>query len=294
MSEAEKKALVAWPLLMLCAGLLAWAGSDGGKLPSFALLVALIFVGQWLAFVPAYLSQSEKFFDLTGSITYVLATLLALWSNPAVTGRSWLLAVLVVVWAVRLGSFLFGRIQKAGKDIRFDQIKPSFIRFLTVWTIQGLWVSFTAAAALAALANQASHTLTWTAWLGLVVWLVGFALEVTADVQKSRFNAQPANKGWFIRSGLWAYSRHPNYLGEILLWVGIAIIAAPMLQGWQYITLLSPVFVAFLLLRVSGVPLLEAQADQKWGGQPEYETYKSQTPILWPRWSKEKSNEYTS
>lgn len=283
MSEAEKRALVACPLCMLCAGLLAWVGSDGGKLPAFALLVALIFVGQWLAFVPAYLSQSEKFFDLTGSITYVLATLWALWSNPAAAGRGWLLAVFVVVWAIRLGSFLFWRIQKAGKDTRFDQIKPSFIRFLTVWTIQGLWVSFTAAAALAALTNQASQALDWTAWLGLVVWLMGFALEVTADVQKSRFNAQPANKGRFIHTGLWAYSRHPNYLGEIVLWVGIAIISAPMLQGWQYITLLSPVFVAFLLLRVSGVPLLEAQADQKWGGQPEYEAYKSKTPILWPR-----------
>lgn len=286
MSEAEKRAVIAWPIVILCAGFLAWAGSDGGQFPTFALVVALILGGQWLAFVPAYLSQSEKFFDLTGSITYLLAILAVLWAHPAPTGRVWLVALLVVVWAVRLGSFLFWRIQKAGKDGRFDQIKPSFIRFLTVWTIQGLWVSFTAAAALAALTNHAVHPLDWTAWLGLVVWLVGFVLEVTADAQKNSFNAQPANKGRFIHTGLWAYSRHPNYLGEILLWVGIAIISAPMLQGWQYITLLSPVFVAFLLLRVSGVPLLEAKADQKWDGQPEYEAYKHQTPVLWPRWSK--------
>jgi steroid 5-alpha reductase family enzyme len=210
MSEAEKRAVIAWPIVILCAGFLAWAGSDGGQFPTFALVVALIFGGQWLAFVPAYLSQSEKFFDLTGSITYILAILFVLWAHPAPTGRVWLVALLVVVWAVRLGSFLFWRIQKAGKDGRFDPIKPSFIRFLTVWTIQGLWVSFTAAAALAALTNHAVHSLNWTAWLGLAVWLVGFALEVTADAQKSSFNAQPANKGQFIRTGLWAYSRHPN------------------------------------------------------------------------------------
>jgi steroid 5-alpha reductase family enzyme len=119
--------------------------------------------------------------------------------------------------------------------------------------------------------------------LGVLVWIAGFGIEAVADRQKSRFRADPANKGRFIRSGLWAWSRHPNYFGEIVLWVGVAIIAVPVLQGWQWVTLISPVFVTLLLTRVSGVPLLEKKADATWGGQPDYEAYKASTPVLVPR-----------
>jgi steroid 5-alpha reductase family enzyme len=91
----------------------------------------------------------------------------------------------------------------------------------------------------------------------VLLWVLGWALEVIADAQKSRFNADVANRGRFINTGLWSRSRHPNYFGEILLWVGVAVVAFPVLHGWQYVTLLSPFFVAFLLTRVSGIPLLE-------------------------------------
>ena len=115
---------------------------------------------------------------------------------------------------------------------------------------------------------------------GLLIWAAGFAIEATADVQKSRFRADPANRGAFIHTGLWAWSRHPNYFGEIVLWIGVAVIALPVLQGWQYVTLISPLFVILLLTRVSGVPLLEKRADEKWGGQDDYEAYKRRTPVL--------------
>ena len=104
--------------------------------------------------------------------------------------------------------------------------------------------------------------------------------------QKRRFRADPANKGQFIHTGLWARSRHPNYFGEIVLWIGIAIITLPVLRGWHWVTLISPVFVTLLLTRVSGIPLLEKRADERWGGQEDYETYKVRTPVLIPRlWS---------
>ena len=119
--------------------------------------------------------------------------------------------------------------------------------------------------------------------IGLLIWAAGFGIEAAADLQKSRFRADPANKGTFIHSGLWAWSRHPNYFGEITLWIGVALIALPVLQGWQYVTLISPVFVILLLTRVSGVPLLEKRADEKWGGQEDYEAYKTRTPVLVPR-----------
>jgi steroid 5-alpha reductase family enzyme len=200
-----------------------------------------------------------------------------------VDGRAILVWALVVIWAVRLGTFLFSRIKKAGKDDRFDTIKPSFIRFLNVWTIQGLWVTFTMAAALVTITTANRKELDLFALIGFLVWVFGFTMEIVADYQKSRFNTNPNNKGKFIQTGLWSRSRHPNYFGEIVLWIGVMIIALPVLQGWQWVALISPVFVTLLLTRVSGIPLLEKKADQKWGGQTDYEAYKKGTPVLIPR-----------
>ncbi len=287
MKTTDRNALIAFPILILIGILVALAGSQGGAsvagVPLFALSVGLAFLIQWLVFIPAYLLQTEKFFDLTGSITYIFVIAIAVFFSKGADGRSILLAALVVIWAIRLGSFLFGRIQKAGKDDRFDEIKPSFIRFLNVWTIQGLWVTFTMAAALVSITTTSRKELDLFAIVGFLVWIFGFAIEVIADSQKRRFSANPDNKGKFIRTGLWSRSRHPNYFGEIILWVGVAMIALPVLQGWQWVALISPVFVTLLLTRVSGVPLLENKADKKWGGQADYESYKKNTPVLIPR-----------
>ncbi len=282
-----KEQVLALFIMLLTAAGIAWAGSQGGTLflglPVFALTVGLSFLINWLAFLPAYLLQTEKFFDLTGSLTYLTIPLMALALSGKTDARSLLLAALVAVWAVRLGVFLFRRIRKAGKDDRFDVLKPSFPRFLNVWTMQALWVTFTASTALIAITTTELQAVDAYAVVGFLVWLFGFAIEVVADAQKSRFNANPANKGCFIQTGLWSRSRHPNYFGEITLWVGVAIIAVPVLRGWQWIALLSPFFVALLLTRISGIPLLEKKADAKWGGQADYEAYKRNTPVLIPR-----------
>jgi steroid 5-alpha reductase family enzyme len=289
MKKTDRNALIALPLVVLIGLGIALAGSQGGAsvlgVPIFAFSVGLAFVIQWLVFIPAYLLQNESFFDLTGSITYISVTAIAILLSPVVDGRSILLLALVVIWAARLGTFLFRRIRKAGKDARFDEIKPSFIRFLNTWTLQGLWVTFTLAAALAAITTTTREELGLFAVIGLLVWVFGFVIEVVADTQKSRFRADPKNKGRFIHTGLWAWSRHPNYFGEIVLWVGVAIIALPILRGWQWVTLISPVFVALLITRISGVPMLEKRADEKWGDQEDYEAYKERTPVLipWPR-----------
>jgi len=287
MQQADRNALFVFPILILIGLGIAWAGSQGGSLlggvPLFALLVGLAFVIQWLVFIPSFLRQTEKFFDLTGSLTYISVITLALVLSQNVDARAVLVFGLVVIWAIRLGTFLFRRIQKAGKDDRFDELKLSFPRFLIVWTIQGLWVTFTLAAALVMITTANRQGIDAFAVIGFLVWVIGFAIEVIADSQKSRFSSDPANKGKFIQTGLWSRSRHPNYFGEIMLWVGIAIIALPILQGWQWVALISPVFVTLLLTRVSGVPLLEKKADQKWGGQKEYEDYKKRTPVLIPR-----------
>jgi len=287
MTESEKKRLVVLPVALALVAGLAWAGSQGGAVvggaPLFALCVALAVAIQWIAFVPAYLSGTARFFDLTGSLTYLTLTAVALSLGPPADARALLLAALVVVWAVRLGSYLFLRILAAGTDRRFDEIKTSFVRFLVAWTLQGVWVCFTVGAALAAITSTSRVPLDLLTGLGLVLWLAGFAIEAVSDAQKRRFRRRPENAGRFITAGLWARSRHPNYFGEILLWIGVALIALPALRGWQYATLLSPAFVTLLLTKVSGVPLLEERADAKWGGDREYEAYKAATPVLVPR-----------
>lgn len=287
MRKTDRNALIAFPVLVTIGLLFALAGSQGGSsvfgIPLFALLVALAFLIQWLAFVPAFLRHTERFFDLTGSVTYISVVTIGILLGAAVDARAILLWALVVIWAIRLGTFLFRRIRRAGKDNRFDDIKPSFIRFLNAWTIQALWVTFTVGAALVAITTTNRRELDLFAFIGLLVWLLGFGIEVVADAQKSRFSAKPENQGRFIQTGLWARSRHPNYFGEIVLWIGVAVIALPILRGWQWVTLISPLFVALLLTRISGVPLLEKRADEKWGGQADYETYKRTTPVLIPR-----------
>jgi len=287
------RSFILFPILIVIGALVALAGSQGGAtlggVPIFAIAVGLAFLIQWLAFIPAYFFQTEKFFDLTGSITYISVIGVAVcYSRYSIDldARSILLAALVIIWALRLGTFLFGRIQKAGKDDRFDEIKPSFIRFLNFWTVQGLWVTFTAATALVGITTLTRKEIDLFAIVGFLVWAFGFIFEVIADSQKSRFNADPTNKGKFIQTGLWSRSRHPNYFGEIVLWVGIAIIVIPVLQGWQWVAMISPLFVTLLLTRVSGVPLLEKKADNKWGGQEDYEAYKKNTPVLLPRSTK--------
>jgi len=277
-------------LAALIGALVAWAGSQGGAtvggVPVFAIAVAVAFLIQWLVFLPSYRFQTERFFDLTGSLTYLTVVGVSLWASrqsAPLDARSLLLAALVAVWAIRLGSFLFSRIHRAGKDDRFDDLKPSFVRFLNVWTMQGLWVTFTAAAALVAITSTYRKDLDGFALVGTLIWLLGFGFEAVADAQKSRFNSDPRNKGRFISTGLWSRSRHPNYFGEIVLWIGVAVIALPVLHGWQRIALISPVFVAILLTRISGIPLLARKAEAKWGGQADYEAYKERTPVLIPR-----------
>jgi steroid 5-alpha reductase family enzyme len=286
MRKATAQAVLTIPVILLIAAAIGWAGSQGGRtfggFPVFALCGVLCFALNWLVFIHAYAAQTERYFDLTGSLTYlsVLACAVALGNRDP---RTLLLTALVGVWALRLGTFLFRRIRREGADRRFDALKPDVARFLLTWTLQGLWVFLTVACALAAMTAASTEPLGALTALGAAIWAAGFAVEVLADRQKAIFRADPANRDRFITAGLWAWSRHPNYWGEILLWIGIALIALPVLSGWPLATLISPAFVYLLLTRVSGVPLLETRSDAKWGNDPEYQAYKKRTPVLWLR-----------
>lgn len=284
-SSPATSAITIAVVTLLAVGL-ALAGSQHGlhigPFPGFALAVALAFVVQWLAFIPAAAAQTDRFFDATGSATYIGVTAILLLTAPSLDARSLILGAVVIIWAARLGSFLLVRNIRSGGDSRFEEIKRNKLRFLSVWTVQGLWVSLTAAAAWIAITSATPAPLDWTAWVGLAVWALGFGIEVVADLQKSRLKADPLNSDRFIQTGLWSIVRHPNYLGEILLWIGVLVIALPAFAGWQWIGILSPIFVALLLTKVSGVPLLEAKAEKKWGDDPAYRAYRARTPALIP------------
>ncbi len=276
--------IVAVSFAVILGAAVSWAGSVGGErfnqFPVFALCGLLAFAINWLAYIPAALARTEHFYDLTGGLTYITVTIVALVFSGELDLRGMLVAVMVLVWALRLSSFLFRRISRDGSDVRFDGIRDQPMAFLMAWTLQGLWVLLTAAAALAVITGGTRVPLGIVGYLGLGVWVCGMIIEVVADHQKSRFRKDPANKGQFICHGLWAWSRHPNYFGEIMLWTGMAIVAVPVLTGWQHVTLISPLFVALLLAKGSGVPPLEAKAEERWGGQADYEAYKRQTPVL--------------
>ncbi len=285
--RSNNQAIGGIAIAVAIGAIISLAGSDGGDrvgaVPVFALCGALAFAINWLAFIPSALLRTEHYYDLVGGITYIATIAVAVLLSSELDLRSALVAGMVMLWSLRLATFLFARISRSGGDSRFDTIKHRPLRFFMAWTLQGLWVLLTAAAALAVITGGTREPLGVIGIAGIAVWTVGILIEIVADRQKSRFKADPANQGKFIDVGLWARSRHPNYFGEILLWTGMAIVAVPVLQGWQWATLISPVFVTLLLTRVSGVPLLEKAADERWGGQDDYEEYKRSTPVLVPK-----------
>ena len=275
-------------MISLAIGLsVAWGGGQGGAMTQdgisiFLLCAMLAYVVNWLAYIPAAIAQTEKYYDLTGSVTYLSVMIAACVLSAPLDLRAIMVAVMVAVWALRLGTFLFRRISADGKDIRFDKLKTDPLLFLQTWTMQGTWVALTAASALVIITSNTQVGIDAFLIIGFAMWVIGFAIEIVADGQKSTFRKDPANKGQFITGGIWAWSRHPNYFGEILLWTGITVMSLPLLSGWQWITIISPIFVAFLLIKVSGIRMLDHNAKKRWGDDPEYQAYRARTSMLIP------------
>jgi steroid 5-alpha reductase family enzyme len=284
MRRRDKISIIGIITSILVGALVALAGSQGsvevGSTPVFAVCAAIAFILNWIVYVPSNIAKTEHYFDLTGSVTYVTVVVVALAVSDGLDARAWIVAGMVMVWALRLGNFLFRRVRRDGRDGRFDAIKLDPLRFFMTWTLQGLWVLLTVACALAVVTSADREPIEWIGIVGIAIWMIGFAVEVVADRQKSAFRLDPVNRDRFLTSGLWAWSRHPNYFGEITLWVGVAVVAAPILSGWRWVMLISPLFVILLLTRISGIPLLEARAAKRWGDDPSFQAYTENTPAL--------------
>ncbi len=252
---------------------------------------AVICIGiQWLAWIPASIKKTERYYDLTGGLTYLTVVVFSLWAGsqsepPSL--RELIVSLLVVIWALRLSSFLYFRIHRTGKDGRFDRLKTSPVRFLVPWTLQGLWVFLTMIVVIV-INTQADSAPALGIWdgIGLAIWTLGFGIEALADYQKTVFNSKSIHQGKWIESGLWSYSRHPNYFGEILLWTGIAFFGISCFTGLERVAWISPIFIYILLMKISGTPILDKRALDKWGDDLEYQKYRDNTPALIPKLSR--------
>lgn len=231
-------------------------------------------------FLVAFWRSSDKLTDASYAVSFIV---LAIWAFLH-SGREAYDAVgtaLVCLWALRIGSFLLYRVIRAGSDHRFDGMREHFLKFGKFWLGQAFTVWALMIPATLALTGDGTPGL--LIYIGAAIWLAGFGIESIADLQKYRFTHNPAHKGRWIESGLWRYSRHPNYFGEITVWLGIYLYAFSHLStAGRLVGLVSPLFIAVLLLYISGIPILENNADMKWGEDPAYQKYKKRTSLLIP------------
>lgn len=241
------------------------------------IILFLIAIGiQILFFIPAFLFKTDKLTDFSYGITFIVLSFTSFFMGEQKQGQL-ILLLFILIWAIRLVSYLFIRIRKIKKDQRFDQIRGNFLKFLKFWIGQGftVWVILIPSLFYFNLFD-AKQNIWWL--IGGIIFISGFLIESIADYQKYKFINNPKNKDKWISSGLWYYSRHPNYFGEILIWTGIYIFTLGSLSLIKsLIGLISPLFITIILLFVTGVPILEKKSDQKWGDNKDYLNYKKRT-----------------
>lgn len=270
--------LICLPVLMFL-----YALAIGFALPVNLLLycLATTFLVHWVIGLPSLIAKTEFYFDLTGSLA-TLSMLTYLLFNANLSQRAILLLVLCAIWTIRLGSFLFYRIHKYKIDRRFNTLKQSYLSFAITWQLSAVWTFLTILAAITAIVSPLQKPLVLLDYIFVIFWFISFFIETIADMQKLKFKKHGGDLP-FITTGLWRYSRHPNYFGEISLWFFVAFLALPNLFSWLYLSLISPIFVLLLLTKISGINLLESANDKKYGHLPEYREYKKHTPVLFPK-----------
>ncbi len=230
----------------------------------------------------AFLFKTDKVTDLSYGLTFIILVVWVFAKNQ-LTLVDWLLVGMVVVWGIRLATYLFIRINVMKRDKRFDGIRESFSKFFSFWMFQGLAVWVILLPVLVVLEKETLNGVGLLSWIGVLLWLVGLVLETVADYQKFVFKLKKENKGKWIESGVWGISRHPNYLGEMSLWWGVFWVALPYLSGWEYLSIVGPMFITYILVFVSGIPPLEKKYDQRYEDNKEYQEYKDRVGLLFPR-----------
>ena len=250
--------------------------------PIVYIFTIIILILNTLSFMHSYAFKTDIFFDLIGSISFISVGVASLILITDVDANQILIFFLLIFWALRLGPFLFIRRLSAGLDERLSEYFKSPLSLYFIWTMNSLWVFLTSLSMIIIFSSSQNNEFGLIQWLGLLIWVLGFLIEVVSDTQKSKFNKK--NKGAFIDVGLWKYIRHPNYLGEIIIWLGIFVISISYINSiFTALSILSPIFVFILLRFLTGVPQLEQRGQEKWGKQEKYLKYKEKTGILLPK-----------
>jgi|APTNR8051073442_1049403.scaffolds.fasta_scaffold02428_1 steroid 5-alpha reductase family enzyme len=225
----------------------------------------------------AWVWQTDKLTDISYAGTFAIIAGAAYGvSSPTAMGG--IALAFVLVWAVRLGGYLFYRIHVMGRDRRFDDIRAHPWRFLGFWVMQGLTCGILSIPFVGImLAEAAAVTPVWV-YVGLPLAATGWLIETIADAQK--FNFKRRQPGAFMQQGLWARVRHPNYTGELLFWWGLSLAAMGYMPVW--LAAGGAVWITFILIRFSGIPILEAQWKEKYGSDPEFAAYVARSWRLLP------------
>jgi len=239
---------------------------------------------QAVGYLHACVFRTEKLYDFCGAGAFLGVTAYSYFGGLAANQpRAIIASALAAAWAARLGSFLFARVIIFGRDRRFDEVKNDLPKFGVFWFMQGVWVFASLLPILLLNSQAAQPALSALDWVGIAVWGLGFTTEVLADVQKFQFKVNNPDTSKWIDQGLWSYSRHPNYFGEMTLWVGMYLLCFQGMEtGGKIAAVVSPLFVSSLLLFASGIPILEKNADKKWGHLEEFRKYKEEVSILVP------------
>jgi steroid 5-alpha reductase family enzyme len=232
-------------------------------------------------FAVAAARRTDVVTDLSYSLTFAVLAVVLLFTGAAEPIQL-VASLLVVVWAVRLGTYLFRRIMRMKVDHRFDGMRDDPLRFARFWLLQAITVAVVMLPVTYLLDRDDPPGIGAWSIAGAAVWLVGLLVEAIADAQKSAYKAKAENRDRLVASGLWRYSRHPNYFGEMLVWWGLFLYTVPVLHGAAFAVVAGPVFITLLLLFVSGIPPLERSAEEKYGNDPAYREYKRRTSILVP------------
>ena len=249
---------------------------SGGLLATLVICLGI----QAIFFAFAATLRTDKVTDLSYGLTFVIVAGVLLLQGDARQRPQLVLAAMVALWGVRLAGYLLFRIIHMGRDKRFDGVRENFWRFFRFWFFQGVAVWIIMLPVIVWFGTPGPWNALMTA--AVIAWAIGLLIETAADAQKFAAKRRPGGESRWMDTGLWRYSRHPNYFGELVVWWAVFLFVASDLTGAQWLTIAGPLAITFLLLRVTGIPTLEASAAKKWGDNPDYQAYVRRTSRLLP------------
>ncbi|PIQ73374.1 hypothetical protein COV58_02905 [Candidatus Roizmanbacteria bacterium CG11_big_fil_rev_8_21_14_0_20_36_8] len=251
----------------------------------FIWTLIISFAVQILFFVYAAIRQTDTVTDLSYGLTFIILAFTGLFSTKMFFIFQLIVFGMVLLWGIRIATYLFIRIKKMKRDKRFDGIREKFLSFAAFWFFQAITVWIVSLPATYLHMQKYDMSLNSIMIVGVLIWSAGMIIETVADMQKFNFKNNLNNSGKWIDTGIWKYARHPNYFGEMMCWWGIFIFSLPFQSGLSWLTVIGPISITYILLFATGIPTLEKKYNERYKDNADYQTYKNNTNLLvpWPR-----------